>query len=380
MSQSSVLLPTNSENTTKTKTIHTLRSVAHCFPACTPAVLAQAGLQATIFKKATHEFFLMNFQGLAKVETYQTYLDVAFRNGVAKAMQVRQKRIKDRLTKSKHIERARMETVAKSLINSLDGIIQRFPRTEELAPFYHELLKCTLDEGLFKQSLGALNWAARQINSLHIKHKRDLARQRRFEHISKLRRAFSGRISSVMKQIKNNLRYLDECRKIMKSYPAMKTKVNTIVIAGAPNVGKSTLLAVLTSSKPKTAYYPFTTKRLNLGYDAKKNQYVDTPGLLDRPLAERNKIERQAILALKHLATLIIFVIDPTETCGYTIPEQRRLLVELKKTFSQPFIVVSNKADTGVIFKNSIEVSATEGIGIAELRKEINAVLEKTST
>jgi len=43
---------------------------------------------------------------------------------------------------------------------------------------------------------------------------------------------------------------------------------------------------------------------------------IDTPGLLDRPLDERNAIEMQSIVALGHLDASIMFFIDLSETCG----------------------------------------------------------------
>lgn len=164
----------------------------------------------------------------------------------------------------------------------------------------------------------------------------------------------------------------------MRNYPTLKTGKPTIVIAGAPNVGKSTLLATLTGSKPQTASYPFTTQDLNLGYDAEGNQFIDTPGLLDRPLSERNTIEQHAILALKHVATLIVFIIDPTETCGYSIKEQENILTEIKTLFNQPLVLVSNKADTGNTYKNAIFISAKTGQGIDELRSKIKDALTST--
>ena len=320
----------------------------------------------------------MNLQGLGKVEDCQKYLDIAFKNGVAAAAQARKETTSpNKMVRSRRIETARLEAVGKSLINNLDTIGRSFPSFDQLAPFYQELVKCTLDYAMLKQSLGAMAWAKKQITGLLHKYTKEISLTRQLGHFNKLRIAFSGRASSVMKQIKDNLDYLEYCRKTLKGYPSLKTKVNTIVLAGAPNVGKSTLLAALTGSKPQTANYPFTTLNLNLGYDAEGNQYIDTPGLLDRPLAKRNAIERQAILALKHLATVIVFVIDPTESCGYPIDEQRHLLEEIKKAFDKPVVVVSNKADTGATFKNSIEVSATEGTGIDKLRKEINALISQ---
>jgi len=322
----------------------------------------------------------MNLQGLGKVENSQKYLDIAFNNGKRAASQSRKDTTsRNKAIRSRRIESARMEAYGKTLINSLDSIGKSFPSIDQLAPFYQELIKCTLDYAMLKQSLGAINWAKKQITGLLHKYTKEISLTIKLDQYNKLRIALSGRTSSVMKQINENLEYLEYCRKIMKGYPSLKTRVNTIVITGAPNVGKSTLLAVLTGSKPEVASYPFTTTKLNLGYDAEGNQYIDTPGLLDRPLEKRNPIERQAILALKHLATIIVFVIDPTETCGYTIPEQQNLLQEIKRLFNQPVIITANKADTGATFKNALEISAKEGTGIDKLRKEITSLLEKTA-
>ena len=48
-------------------------------------------------------------------------------------------------------------------------------------------------------------------------------------------------------------------------------------------------------------------------------QVIDTPGILDHSLEERNTIEMQAITALAHLKACVLFFFDPSETCGYTI-------------------------------------------------------------
>lgn len=53
-------------------------------------------------------------------------------------------------------------------------------------------------------------------------------------------------------------------------------------------------------------------------------QVIDTPGILDRPLEERNIIEMQAITALAHLHCAVLYFIDISEQCGYTIAQQVR--------------------------------------------------------
>ena len=51
-------------------------------------------------------------------------------------------------------------------------------------------------------------------------------------------------------------------------------------------------------------------------------QVIDTPGILDHSLEERNTIEMQAITALAHLRAAILYVMDVSEQCGHTVEEQ----------------------------------------------------------
>ena len=122
----------------------------------------------------------------------------------------------------------------------------------------------------------------------------------------------------------------------------------TVVVAGMPNVGKSTFVSRMTTAKPRVESYPFTTQKILLGYfekDRRKYQVVDTPGLLDRPLDRRNKVEKQAILALRHLADVILYLFDLSEFCGYPVGDQLGLYNEILHIFDIPVIPVINKSD-----------------------------------
>ena len=76
---------------------------------------------------------------------------------------------------------------------------------------------------------------------------------------------------------------------------------------------------------------------------------MDTPGILDRPMAERNSIELQAILALRLISDLILFIFDPTPACGYNIDNQIELYHEIKDNFTKDgtidIIIIFNKKD-----------------------------------
>ena len=73
---------------------------------------------------------------------------------------------------------------------------------------------------------------------------------------------------------------------------------------------------------------------------------VDTPGILDHSLAERNTIEMQAITALAHLRAAILYVMDISEQCGHSIEQQVELFNNIKPLFSnKPLLVALNKVD-----------------------------------
>lgn len=73
---------------------------------------------------------------------------------------------------------------------------------------------------------------------------------------------------------------------------------------------------------------------------------VDTPGILDHSLVERNTIEMQAITALAHLRAAILYVMDISEQCGRTIEQQVDLFNNIKPLFvNKPLLVALNKVD-----------------------------------
>ena len=137
----------------------------------------------------------------------------------------------------------------------------------------------------------------------------------------------------------------------MKGFPAIKTGMFTVAIAGFPNVGKTTLLYKLTGSKPEINSYAFTTKNINVSYikkdpekkgDRKKKiQFLDTPGTLDRP-DKMNYIEKNAYLAITLCTDLIVYVFDLTLT--YPIKDQIKLY-ETTKKLGLPMVIYFSKSD-----------------------------------
>lgn len=170
-----------------------------------------------------------------------------------------------------------------------------------------------------------------------------------------LKIAALGRMAKIMKRQTDSLSYLEQVRQHLSRLPSIDPTAKTILLCGFPNVGKSSFLNKITRADVDVQPYPFTTKSLFVGHTEYKYQnwqVIDTPGILDRPLEERNTIEMQSITALAHLRTVIMYVVDFSEQCGYTIEQQLELYASIKPLFAKkPVFIVNNKIDVMTLDK-----------------------------
>lgn len=266
---------------------------------------------------------------------------------------------------------SKLKSVSDTIVTTMGKYVKAFPSIDRQSPFYAELIDITIGRDKLKKSLGAMDWCRGSVARIAKAATKDIAVARHIPRIDEIRRSTYGRISSLVKQVNKELALLAKARNTMKKFPAINPDDPAIVVAGSPNVGKSQLVARISTAKPKIAVYPFTTQEISVGTFEKKYfryQVIDTPGLLDRDLSERNAFELRGILALKHLADVILFIFDPTETCGYPMTEQENLLQMIKKEFSPtPVVEVENKSDMTKTKSDRLKISAASGAGVPKL-------------
>jgi len=316
----------------------------------------------------------MQFSKLPNVETAEFYIDIALNRATRAAKDMRTSVSGgNRFQKSKTLELHKIKTAKNSIVDSLNHITKHFPSVDGVSEFYYELMEITIGAKKLKKALGAVNWAVSasiKIGNLYLSK---IKKCQEMSEINKIRNQYYGRAASVLKQIKKELLYLENARKTMKSFPTIKEKYFTVAIAGFPNVGKTTLLYKLTGSKPAISNYAFTTKGVNVSYFIKNKeniQVLDTPGTLNR-FNKMNYIEKQAHLAIKYCAELIVYVFDPTEP--YLLKDQEDLFKKLTD-LDKDVIVYLSKTD---IHEDISKFSDIEFVSdIKELKKLIGQYQE----
>ncbi|MFZ4721261.1 MAG: Obg family GTPase CgtA, partial [Ilumatobacteraceae bacterium] len=147
-----------------------------------------------------------------------------------------------------------------------------------------------------------------------------------------------------------------------------------VALVGFPNVGKSTLISVISAAKPKIANYPFTTLEPNLGVVRQQGltEFVvaDIPGLIEGA-HEGKGLGHQF---LKHIerARVLCIMVDLEDIDGPDPQEQQRILLhELgeyqPELLERPRLVVGTKSDSAIFDWDGDMISSITQQGVREL-------------
>ena len=261
-----------------------------------------------------------------------------------------------------------MEATAKK---ALGRVYDGFPKFDDLDRFERDVLFIMVNGREYERSLNNLKWARTKITELATNSIRGIKKAPNMTVIARFRSSFYGRFSSIIEDMDESLTFLREAREALKKVPQVSREMKIIIIAGFPNVGKSSLISKLTNLTPEIADYPFTTKSINVGMmkmGASIYEVLDVPGLLNRK--NHNTIERVALAAIENIGNLVVCMMDPTEECGYRLEEQQKLCDSLKD-LGKNVLIVENKIDVERTDSDNIKISCETGEGIEELKKKM---------
>ncbi|MCL7414844.1 MAG: NOG1 family protein [ANME-2 cluster archaeon] len=315
----------------------------------------------------------MIFENIHTIPTSEELLDKAFR----RANRARKGKTVKSESSRRRADESMLLTATNILSDNLANVVRQFPSFDNIPEFYYELADILVGVDVLKINIASVQWAGEKIHEVG---RLSVGKMRHSSDSSTVRKAAYGRMSSIVNDVDKSLRLLNDARNKLRKLPAVGMEP-TIVIAGYPNVGKSSFVSLVSSARPEIASYPFTTKGLAVGHfeiDGIRHQIIDTPGLLDRPLAQRNEIELQAISALKHLGDVLFFIVDPTGTCGYEQDEQLKLLEETRQHIGMPVLVAANKSDLGEVSgeKFDMVMSTLTGEGVDEVMDRLVSMID----
>lgn len=294
-----------------------------------------------------------NLKGIQVVPGAKDFVDIVLSKTQRKTPTIVHKGYAISRIRSFYMRKAKF--VAQECHDRITQILNDFPILDEIHPFYADLMNVLYDRDHYKLALGQLNTARSLIDNLGKDYARLLKYGDSLYRCKQLKRAALGRMCTIMRKQGPNLAYLEQVRQHLARLPSIDPNARTIIICGYPNVGKSSFMNKVTRANVDVQPYAFTTKSLFVGhtdYRYLRWQVIDTPGILDHPLEERNTIEMQSITALAHLRAAILFVIDISEECGFSIKQQVALFDSIKPLFAnKPLVVAFNKIDVCTLDK-----------------------------
>ncbi|KAI0281062.1 GTP binding protein 4 [Russula aff. rugulosa BPL654] len=286
-------------------------------------------------------------KAIAPVPTAADFLDIVLSKTQRKTPTVIHKNFK--ISRIRNFYMRKVKFTQDSFDEKLGSILTEFPMLDDLHPFLSSLMNVLYDKNHYKLALGQLRTARHLIDHVAKDYVRLLKFGDSLYRCKQLKKAALGRMATIMRRQKDPLAYLEQVRQHISRLPAIDPNTRTLLICGYPNVGKSSFINKVTRADVDVQPYAFTTKSLFVGhldYKYLRWQVIDTPGILDHPLEEMNTIEMQSITALAHLKTCVLYFMDLSEQCGYTIEAQCKLFHSIKPLFSgKPTMLVINKID-----------------------------------
>ncbi|XP_006874480.1 PREDICTED: nucleolar GTP-binding protein 1 isoform X1 [Chrysochloris asiatica] len=288
-----------------------------------------------------------NFKKIMVVPSAKDFIDLTLSKTQRKTPTVIHKHYQ--IHRIRHFYMRKIKFTQQNYHDRLSQILTDFPKLDDIHPFYADLMNILYDKDHYKLALGQVNIAKNLVDNVAKDYVRLMKYGDSLYRCKQLKRAALGRMCTIIKRQKQSLEYLEQVRQHLSRLPTIDPNTRTLLLCGYPNVGKSSFINKVTRADVDVQPYAFTTKSLFVGhmdYKYLRWQVVDTPGILDHPLEDRNTIEMQAITALAHLRAAVLYVMDLSEQCGHGLKEQLELFQNIKPLFiNKPLIVVANKCD-----------------------------------
>ncbi|XP_059298724.1 nucleolar GTP-binding protein 1-like isoform X1 [Lycium ferocissimum] len=300
-----------------------------------------------------------------------------------------------------------LDALMKELAVPLRTYKENFPNKKYLHPYERSLIELTLGDGNYEEALGKLEALRKKVNSVGKEHASLCAKSLSKREAEERLNEGLKRIEEIFYQDGKAVDQLLNIAKTLRAMPVVDLETPTLCLVGAPNVGKSSLVRVLSTGKPEICNYPFTTRGILMGHinlSYQNFQVTDTPGILRRCDEDRNNLEKLTLAVLTHLPTAVLYVHDLSGECGMSPSDQFVIYKEMRERYSSHiWLDVVSKCDLlqayPVIFATddcnvdnfelvryrkmgpdgALNVSVKNEIGLHELKKKVYELLASQS-
>ena len=113
----------------------------------------------------------------------------------------------------------KVKFMAESVNEKLSGIVDGFPKLNDIHPFYADLMNVLYDRDHYKLALGHINNAKSITDTVANDYVRLLKYGDSLYRCKQLKRAALGRTCTLIKKLKPSLSYLEEVRKHLSRLP-----------------------------------------------------------------------------------------------------------------------------------------------------------------
>ncbi|KAG0486661.1 hypothetical protein HPP92_008756 [Vanilla planifolia] len=143
----------------------------------------------------------------------------------------------------------------KELAVPLRMYIERFPKKQSLHPYERSLVDLTFGEGIYEEVLKRVDDLRKQLLCVGKQHASLCAQSlSKWEAEERLTEGFK-RLEDVFELEKGAVDDLLYIAKTLRAMPVVNLEIPTLCLVGAPNVGKSSLVRILSTGKPEVSMF-----------------------------------------------------------------------------------------------------------------------------
>ena len=188
----------------------------------------------------------MNLQEIPTIATAEELIDRALRRASRVEESVRNADYRARLTAVRKIH-----SVADNIANPLHSYVKAFPSFDNIHSFDRSIIDLTVGVDKLRKALGGADWARKEVLMIATKYVPKARARKSADNTMKIMSEAYAKMTNVVRQVEKNLNFLISARSIFRNLPNVDNEKPLAVFAGAPNVGKSSLIAAISSGKPE---------------------------------------------------------------------------------------------------------------------------------